>query len=120
MQAINSGSLAWTSSNLLLMGFTEPDCKGTVLGKSPSNVLGINLVYSQTVAFGGRTRDAAKFKSIWISRSLRDQEQLDLSRSIPDNHACGEYITNFRVGTEGRCQNIPNGVTAECVRLWHY
>lgn len=107
----------------MLMGFTEPDCKGTVLGKTPSNYLGINLVYSQTMAFGGqgRIRNAEKFKSIWISGSLKDQEQLDLSRSIPvDNHACGEYITNFRVGTEGRCHNIPNGVTAECVRLWHY
>lgn len=123
MQPINSGSLAWTSSNLMLTVFTEHDCKGKFLGKSPGNFLGINLVYSQTAAFGGqgRIRDAEKFKSIRISRSLQDQEQLDLSRSIPDDqHACGEYIMNFRVGTKAGCRNIPNGVTAECVRLWHY
>lgn len=114
MQPINPGSLAWTLSKLTLNVFLESDCKGNLFGKS--------LVYSQNVAFGGhgRMQDVEKFKSIWLSRSLLDQEQLDLSRSAQDNHACGEYILNFRVGTDAGCYNIPNGGTAECVRLWHY
>lgn len=120
MQAINAGSLAWTSSTLTLNVFTESDCKGNPLGKT--------LVYSQDVAFGGHSNnihDVEKFRSIWLSRSLQDQEQLDISRSGQNNqqsqvYACGEYIMNFRVGIKGGCQNILNGETAECVRLWHY
>lgn len=119
MQAINTGSLAWTSSTLTLNVFTESDCKGNSLGKT--------LVYSQDVAFGGHgnIHDVEKFKSIWLSRSLQDQEQLDISRSGQNNgqsqvYFCGEYIMNLRVGIQAGCQNIPNGGTAECVRLWHY
>lgn len=119
MQEMNVGSLAWTLSTLTLNAFTESDCKGSPLGKT--------LVYSQDVAFGGHGNldDVEKFKSIWISRSLQDQEQLDLSRSGQNNeegkvYPCEEYIMNFRVGIEGGCQNIPDGGTAECVRLWHY
>lgn len=114
MQASNPGSLALTPSRLTLNVFTESDCKGILLGKS--------LLYSQNAAFGGKGRmqDVLKFKSFWLSRSLLDQEQLDLSRWAHHNYACGEYITNFRAGTNDGCHNIPNGGTAECVRLWHY
>lgn len=94
----------------------ESDCKGNPIGRT--------LDYSQEVLFV-QYDVVKKFKSFWLSRSLKDQEQLDLSRSGRDSaqsqvDLCGEYIMNFRVGTEGGCHNIPKGGTAECVRLWHY
>lgn len=116
MQPNNAGSLAWTSSTLTLKAFTESDCKGNPLS-------GKTLFYSQNVVFGS-FQDVKKFKSFSLSRSLQDQEQLDLSRSGENNEKsqrspCDQYIMSFRA-TKGGCQNIPNGGTAECIRLWHY
>jgi hypothetical protein len=123
MQTINMGSLVMNPSTLVSKVFAELDCRGSTL----SNPIDKILVYSQNVAFGGddNIENTKKFKSIWLSRPLQDQEQLDLSRSGQDNGqsqvwACGEYIMNFRNGTESGCHNIPNEGTAECIRLWHY
>jgi len=119
MQAINEGSSAHTLSTLTLYAFPEPDCKGDPLGGT--------LIYSQDAGFGkDKSWDhVMDFKSIQLSRPLEEQEQLDLSRSGQDDSqthvwSCGEYMMNYRVGTGAGCQNIPNGETAACVRLWHY
>ncbi len=123
MQTINMSSLVLVSFTLVSKVFAEPDCRGNTL----SNPIGKILVYSQDVAFEGddNIENTKKFKSIWFSRSLQDQEQLDISRSGQDNGqsqvwACGEYIMNFRNGTKSGCHNISNEGTAECIRLWHY
>ena len=121
MQAINKGSSAYTLSTLTLYAFPETDCKGDPLGGT--------LIYSQDAGFG-KEKDwdyVMNFRSIQLLRPLEEQEQLDLSRSGQDDSqtrvwSCGEYMMmmNYRVGTAAGCQNIPNGETAACVRLWHY
>jgi len=119
MQAINQGSLAHTLSTLTLYAFPKPDCQGDPLGGT--------LIYSQDNGFAedGKWDDAQTFLSIELSRPLEDQEQLDLSQMGQDSGqthvwTCGEYMTNYRVGTAAGCQNNPNGEAAGCVRLWHY
>ncbi len=73
MQAINEGSLAYTRSTLTLAVFTKLDCKGDQLGET--------LAYSQDVRFGkdGNWNNVENFKFIQMSRSLEEQEQLNLS-----------------------------------------
>ena len=110
IQAVNFGSLAMIRSSLSVTTYTGPDCQG--------DSFGVTLIYVQDMNF-------TEFKSFQLSRSLDAQEQLDLSSTGQDPGqyqvwSCGQYITDFRVGTEAGCQNVPNGGTAACVRLWHY
>ncbi len=119
IQAINKGSLVYTPSTLTLTVYTKLDCKDDRHG-------GI-LYYSQDVGFGkdGIWANVAPFKSIEISRSLEEQEQLDLSRLGQDPGqtqawSCGEYMMNYRMVTAADCHNNPNGEGAGCIRLWHY
>lgn len=109
------GSLVGASSGLTFKTFTKSNCQGGSEGN--------DLTYGQNemILKQGVVR---KFKSFRLSRPLQDQEQLDLSHTGQDSgqiqvYSCGEFITNYQVGTKG-CQNIPNKETAECVRLWHY
>lgn len=118
MQLENLGSLVAKLSTLSLTAFTDYDCKDGARGPK-------TLIYSQNVGFGSNGHSTDRIKSIWLSRSLQDQEQLDLSHTGQGNgktqrYACGEYVMTFRVGTEGGCQIIPSGLTADCIRLWHY
>ncbi len=123
MQTINMSSLVLISFTLVSKIFAESDCRDNIL----SNSIDKTLVDSQNVAFeeNDNIENTKKFKSIWFSRSLQDQEQLDLSRSDQANDqsqilTCEEYIMNFRNETKNECHNISNEETAECIRLWHY
>ena len=65
------------------------------------------------------------FTSFNISRSLMEQEQLDISTMGHDSGQarlwnCGAFMINYRDGTAAGCHNNPNGGLASCVRLWHY
>ncbi len=110
IQVVNNGSLAMTISSLSVTRYTESDCQ--------VDPFGVTFVYADDMEF-------IEFKSFELSRSLGSQEQLDVNRGGQDpgqdqTWPCGEYITDFRVGTLAGCQNVPNGGTATCVRLWHY
>jgi len=119
MQTINQGSLAYTRSTLTLTVFTELDCKGDQLDET--------LLYSQDVRFGKDSNwdNVEGFKFIQMSRSLEEQEQLNLSHLGQDDDqtqawSCEGYMMNYRMETAADCHNNSNGEEADCIRLWHY
>ncbi len=60
-----------------------------------------------------------------MSRSLKKQEQLNLSHLSQDNNqtqawSCKEYMMNYWVKIAADCHNNSNEEEADCIRLWHY
>ena len=86
-----------------------------------------NLLYGQDRLFmvNSDWLDGWNFTSFKISRSLEEQEQLDISTMGQNSGQdwvwqCGEYMMSYKVGTDAGCNTISNGQKAGCVRLWHY
>ena len=63
------------------------------------------------------------FRSFYLSRALKDHEQLDLNKMGQDggqaeSWACGAYVTEYHDETKEGCHNNRNDVAANCYRLW--
>ncbi len=113
------GSLTFTSTGLNMTVFDEADCQG--------HIIRATLFYGQDMSFFTDTNytQGMNFTSFNISRPLEEQEQLDISKTGQDAGqtqvwSCGAFETSYLVGTAAGCQTLANGVSAGCVRLWHY
>ncbi len=119
MQTINEDFLIYTRSTLILNVFTKLDCK--------DNQLDETFLYLQNVRFkkDSNWNNVKNFKFIQMSRSLKKQEQLNLSHLSQDDDqtqawSCEEYIMNYRVRTAADCHNNSNEEEADCIHLWYY
>lgn len=99
--------------------FAEADCQGAAINAS--------LLYGQDMSFftDSSYAQGMNFTSFNISRPLEEQEQLDISKMGQDGGqtqfwSCGAFMTSHLIGTAPGCQTLAYGVSAGCVRLWHY
>ena len=95
--------------------FFESDCKDTWI--------------SHDIEYGVNYESPTPFISFKLSRVLKDNEQLDISRTGQDssqslNWICGNYLGSWRAGTTEDCHNNLGlsgiGESATCFRLLPY
>ena len=120
IESINGGSLFSNSSGVNFTAFVDIDCKGAAT-TIRDLLYGVDQVYLENLDW----TKSMKFTSFDISRSLKKQEQLDLSTMGQDKGQnriwnCGAFMMSYRERTTVGCYNIPKGEVASCVRLWYY
>jgi len=100
-------------AGIVVIIFFESDCKDTYI--------------SHDIEYGVNYESPTPFFSFSLSRVLKDNEQLDISRtgqdsSQPLNWICGNYLGSWLAGTTEGCHNNHGGVVepATCFRLLPY